>query len=115
MSARLLKAVAGALVLGSWVHAAGHATPTARLTGVSTKTEGLGTTVVIETTEPVVYVAAQPDPLTLPSTCATSRLARCGPVPPAWSPSGDRAGQGDDGAAWRVDAPAKPRRPSAAD
>jgi len=65
MSARLLKVLAGALVLGSWVHAAGHATPTARLTGVSTKTEGLGTTVVIETTEPVAYVAAQPDPLTL--------------------------------------------------
>jgi len=60
MSARLLKVLAGALVLGSWVHAAGHATPTARLTGVSTKTEGLGTTVVIETTEPVAYVAASP-------------------------------------------------------
>jgi type IV pilus assembly protein PilQ len=57
--------LAGALVMGSWVHAAGYATPTARLTGVSTKTEGLGTTVVIETTEPVAYVAAQPDPLTL--------------------------------------------------
>ena len=65
MSARLLRVLAGALVLGSWVHAAGHATPTARLTGVATKTEGLGTTVVIETTEPVAYVAAQPDPLTL--------------------------------------------------
>jgi type IV pilus assembly protein PilQ len=65
MSARLLKVLAGALVLGSWVHAAGHATPTARLTGVSMKTEGFGTTVVIETTEPVAYVAAQPDPLTL--------------------------------------------------
>ena len=65
MSARLLRMLAGALVLGSWVHAAGYATPTARLTGVSTKTEGLGTTVVIETTEPVAYVAAQPDPLTL--------------------------------------------------
>ena len=37
----------------------------ARLTGVATKTEGVGTTVVIETTEPVAYVAAQPDPLTL--------------------------------------------------
>jgi type IV pilus assembly protein PilQ len=65
MSARLLRVLAGALVLGSWVHAAGHATPTARLTGVATKTEGLGTSVVIETTEPVAYVAAQPDPLTL--------------------------------------------------
>jgi type IV pilus assembly protein PilQ len=65
MSARLLRVLAGALVLGSWVHAAGHATPTARLTGVSMKSEGLGTTVVIATTEPVAYVAAQPDPLTL--------------------------------------------------
>ncbi|HSP91093.1 MAG TPA: type IV pilus secretin PilQ [Vicinamibacterales bacterium] len=65
MSARLLRLLAGALVLGSYVHAAGHAIPTARLTGVSMKTEGPGTTVVIETTEPVAYVAAQPDPLTL--------------------------------------------------
>ena len=65
MSARLLRLLAGALILGSYVHAAGHAVPTARLTGVSTTTEGPGTTVVIETTEPVAYVAAQPDPLTL--------------------------------------------------
>ncbi|HNV04177.1 MAG TPA: type IV pilus secretin PilQ [Vicinamibacterales bacterium] len=65
MSARLLRVLAGALVLGSAVHAAGHAAPTARLTGVATKTEGAGTTVVIETSEPVAYVAAQPDPLTL--------------------------------------------------
>jgi type IV pilus assembly protein PilQ len=65
MSARLLRVLAGALVLGSYVHAAGHAAPMARLTGVATKTEGLGTTVVIETTEPVAYVAARPDPLTL--------------------------------------------------
>ncbi len=65
MSARLLRVLAGALVLGSYVHAAGHAAPTARLTGVSTKTEGAATTVVIETTEPAAYVAAQPDPLTL--------------------------------------------------
>ncbi len=65
MSARLLRVLAGALVLGSYVHAAGHVAPTARLTGVSMKTEGPGTTVVIETTEPVAYVAAQPDPLTL--------------------------------------------------
>jgi len=65
MSARLLRVLAGALVLGSTVYAAGHAAPTARLTGVATKTEGVGTTVVIGTTEPVAYVAAQPDPLTL--------------------------------------------------
>ena len=65
MAARLLRVVAGALVLGSYVHAAGHAAPAARLTGVSTKTESPGTTVVIETTEPVAYVATQPDPLTL--------------------------------------------------
>jgi type IV pilus assembly protein PilQ len=66
MSARLLRVLAGALVLSSYVQAAGHAAPpTARLTGVSTKTDGPGTTVVIATTEPVAYVAAQPDPLTL--------------------------------------------------
>jgi type IV pilus assembly protein PilQ len=65
MSARLLRVLAGALLLGSYVHASGHAAPTARLTGVSTKTEGVGTTVVIETTAPVAYVTAQPDPLTL--------------------------------------------------
>jgi type IV pilus assembly protein PilQ len=65
MSARLLRVLAAALLLGSYVHASGHAAPTARLTGVSTKTEGVGTTVVIETTAPVAYVAAQPDPLTL--------------------------------------------------
>ncbi len=65
MSARLLRVLAGALVLGSTVQAASHAAPMARLTGVATKTEGVGTTVVIETTEPVSYVAAQPDPLTL--------------------------------------------------
>ncbi len=65
MSARLLRVLAGALVLGSTVQAASHAVPMARLTGVATRTEGVGTTVVIETTEPVSYVAAQPDPLTL--------------------------------------------------
>ena len=65
MSARLLRVLAGALLLSCWVQAAGHAAPTARLTGVATKTEVAGTTVVIETTEPVAYVAAQPDPLTL--------------------------------------------------
>ena len=101
MSARLLKVLAGALVLGSWVHAAGHATPTARLTGVSTKTEGLGTTVVIETTEPVAYVAAQPDPLTL---LIDLRNVAPGEVRPG-APSGAVAsvlvepGTGDDGAA----------------
>jgi type IV pilus assembly protein PilQ len=101
MSARLLKVLAGALVLGSWVHAAGHATPTARLTGVSTKTEGFGTTVVIETTEPVAYVAAQPDPLTL---LIDLRNVAPGEVRPG-APSGAVAtvlvepGTGDDGAA----------------
>jgi len=65
MSARLLRVLAGALLLGSYVHASGHAAPTARLTGVSTKTAGVGTTVVIETTVPVAYVTARPDPLTL--------------------------------------------------
>jgi type IV pilus assembly protein PilQ len=100
MSARLLRVLAGALVLGSWVHAAGHATPTARLTGVSMKTEGLGTTVVIETTEPVVYVAAQPDPLTL---LVDLRNVAPGEVRPG-APSGAVAsvavepGTGDDGA-----------------
>ncbi|MCU0249436.1 MAG: type IV pilus secretin PilQ [Vicinamibacterales bacterium] len=100
MSARLLKVLAGALVLGSWVHAAGHATPTARLTGVSTKTEGLGTTVVIETTEPVAYVAAQPDPLTL---LVDLRNVAPGEVRPG-APSGAVASvlvepaTGDDGA-----------------
>jgi len=65
MSARLLRVLAGALLLGSYVHASGHAALAARLTGVSTKTAGVGTTVVIETTAPVAYVTAQPDPLTL--------------------------------------------------
>jgi len=65
MSARLLRVLAGALLLGTYVQASGHTAPTARLTGVSTRSEGAGTTVVIETTDPVAYVAAQPDPLTL--------------------------------------------------
>jgi len=83
MSARLLRVLAGVLVLGSWVHAAGHAAPTARLTGVSTKTEGLGTTVVIATTEPVAYVAAQPDPLTLLVDLRNVAPGEIRPGPPA--------------------------------
>jgi type IV pilus assembly protein PilQ len=99
MSARLLRVLAGALVLGSYVHAAGHAVPTARLTGVSTKTEGAATTVVIETTEPAAYVAAQPDPLTL---LVDLRNVSPGEVRPS-APSGAvagvtvEAGTGDDG------------------
>ena len=101
MSARLLRVLAGALVLGSYVHAAGHAAPTARLTGVSTKTEGAATTVVIETTEPAAYVAAQPDPLTL---LVDLRNVVPGDVRPS-APSGAvagvtvEAGTGDDGTA----------------
>ncbi|MFO7692937.1 MAG: type IV pilus secretin PilQ [Vicinamibacterales bacterium] len=99
MSARLLRVLAGALVLGSYVHAAGHAVPTARLTGVTTKTDGPGTTVVIETTEPVAYVVAQPDPLTL---LVDLRNVAAGDVRPD-APSGAvagvavEAGTGDDG------------------
>jgi type IV pilus assembly protein PilQ len=101
MSARLLRVLAGALVLGSYVHAAGHAAPTARLTGVSTKTEGAATTVVIETTEPAAYVAAQPDPLTL---LVDLRNVVPGDVRPS-APSGAiagvtvEAGTSDDGTA----------------
>ena len=100
MSARLLRVLAGALVLGSYVHAAGHMAPTARLTGVSMKTEGPGTTVVIETTEPVAYVASQPDPLTL---LVDLRNVSPGDVRPG-APSGAVAdvavesGTSDDGA-----------------
>ena len=100
MSARLLRVLAGALVLGSYVQAAGHAVPTARLTGVSLKTEGTGTTVVIQTTEPVAYVAAQPDPLTL---LVDLRNVAPGDVRPD-APSGAvagvavEAGTSDDGA-----------------
>ena len=65
------------------MHAAGHATPTARLTGVSTKTEGPGTTVVIATTEPVAYVAAQPDPLTLLVDLRNVAPGEVRPGPPA--------------------------------
>ncbi len=70
------------------MHAAGHAAPTARLTGVATKTEGAATTVVIETTEPVAYVAAQPDPLTL---LVDLRNVAPGEVRP-YDPSGAVAG-----------------------
>ena len=99
MSARLLRVLAGALVLGSYVHAAGHAAPTARLTGVSTKTEGAATTVVIETTEPAAYVAAQPDPLTLLVDLRNVAPGDVRPTDPSGAVAGVtvEAGTSDDG------------------
>jgi len=58
--------LAGAvLLLATHPYASTGVTPTIRLSGVTTRTEGVVTTVVIETTEPVGYVTAQPDPLSL--------------------------------------------------
>ncbi|MCX6544173.1 MAG: type IV pilus secretin PilQ [Acidobacteria bacterium] len=57
--------VAGAALLVSPLHATGDGVAGARLVGVSTRVEGRATAVVIETSAPVAYVAAQPDPLTL--------------------------------------------------
>jgi type IV pilus assembly protein PilQ len=57
--------VGALLLLATHPYASVGGAPTIRLTGVTTRTEGVATTVVIETTEPVGYVTAQPDPLSL--------------------------------------------------
>ena len=62
---RLAWLVAAAVLLVSPLHATGDRLGTVRLVGVSTRIEGRATAVVIETSEPVAYVTAQPDPLTL--------------------------------------------------
>jgi len=62
---RLAWLVAGAVLLASPPHVAGDGLGGARLVGVSSRIEGRASAVVIETTEPVAYVTAQPDPLTL--------------------------------------------------
>ncbi|MCX6552239.1 MAG: AMIN domain-containing protein, partial [Acidobacteria bacterium] len=62
---RVVGLLVGALLLGLHPGVSGHAAPPQRLNSVTTRTEAGVTTVVIETTEPVAYVTAQPDPLTL--------------------------------------------------
>ncbi|MCX6539672.1 MAG: type IV pilus secretin PilQ [Acidobacteria bacterium] len=62
---RLVWLVAGVVLLISPLHVAGDGLGRARLVNVSTRIEGRATAVVIETSEPVAYVTAQPDPLTL--------------------------------------------------
>ena len=62
---RLLGAVGVAAALAATLGAAGAAPPQARLNAISALTEGRTVTVVIEASEPVPYVTAQPDPLTV--------------------------------------------------
>ena len=57
--------VGALLLLATHPYASAGVSQTIRLTSVTTRTQGVATTVVIETTEPVGYVTAQPDPLSL--------------------------------------------------
>lgn len=61
----LLAALGCAVLLAASVGAVGGDSTLARLTSVSALTEGRQVTVVIESSAPVPYTAAQPDPLTL--------------------------------------------------
>jgi type IV pilus assembly protein PilQ len=93
--------VAGAALLVSPLHATGDGVGGARLVGVSTRVEGRATAVVIETSAPVAYVAAQPDPLTL---LVDLRNVTAGSLPFLAKPTGMLAdlrvesAQADDGA-----------------
>jgi type IV pilus assembly protein PilQ len=57
--------IGAVLLLATHPYALAGVRPAIKLTGVTTRTEGPVTTVVIETTEPVGYVTTQPDPLSL--------------------------------------------------
>jgi len=64
--ARVACLVAGAAVaVPHLIAAAAGVAPLARLVGVSASTDGAATAVVIETSEPVGYSTAQPDPMTV--------------------------------------------------
>ena len=87
---RAAAAVAGlAFVLAATVGLGGYsqddgAPPTARLSSISAEAGPGGTSVRIEATEPVAYVAARPDPLTLVvelrHATAAERHRRCRPL-----------------------------------
>ena len=61
----LVAVVGAACLLAATLGASGTGAELARLTSVSTVTAGRAVTVVIEASEPVPYVTAQPDPLTV--------------------------------------------------
>ncbi len=64
--AALSLAVLLAIAAGEMPHAAGAAAvPTARLTAITSRADARSTSLVIEATEPVPYVATRPDPLTV--------------------------------------------------
>ena len=57
--------VTGAFARASGPAPASSTTADVRLTAISSRTHGKGESIVIETSEPVAYVAARPDPLTV--------------------------------------------------
>lgn len=85
---RLMWALGAAVALASAFGSAGNAAAQARLTSVSTVTEGSAVTVVIEASEPTPYVVVHPDPLTVvvdlrnvtAAGIAPSGARRAGPV-----------------------------------